>query len=250
MKVVVYTDGACSKNGKIGAEASWAFYYPENTSESESGRVVGEQTNQRGELMAIHNAVAKTVVISDPNDTEFTIYTDSMYSKNCLTNWVQGWINKNWMTSQGKAVCHRDLIEPTVKSLARFKSFNITYVAAHTGGSDEQSKNNDIVDRMATAVIAGEVKIVSSSTQHAIEGLPLMLMGPAVSDSTLIDWCRKNQDKLDMSALNAALISALTKTVKLRGFDLVKQRLHRSTMYKLISENHLIVNSSNIVKEE
>jgi ribonuclease HI len=30
MKIEVYTDGACSKNGKSGAKASWAFYFPDH----------------------------------------------------------------------------------------------------------------------------------------------------------------------------------------------------------------------------
>ena len=248
MKLVVFTDGACSKNGKIGAAASWAFYFPEMPSESDSGRVEGEQTNQRGELSGIYQAVLKSASISNPEETDLSIYTDSMYSKNCLTNWVQGWISKNWMTTQGKPVCHRDLIEPAVKLLARFMSFSINYVAAHTGGKDDLSKNNAIVDKMATSVLVpGDDKIVKSNTESPVEGLPLTLMGPAITETELIHWCRDNLDKLDQHTLNLALISTLTKTVKKQGFELVKQRLHSSSMYKLISTNHLI---TNIIKEQ
>jgi ribonuclease HI len=59
MKVEIYTDGACSKNGKKGAQASWAFYFPEHKSISNAQRIPeGQtQTNQRGELMAISEAV-------------------------------------------------------------------------------------------------------------------------------------------------------------------------------------------------
>jgi ribonuclease HI len=47
MKIEVYTDGACSKNGRDGACASWAFYFPEHHSLSNAERVSGDtQTNQ------------------------------------------------------------------------------------------------------------------------------------------------------------------------------------------------------------
>jgi hypothetical protein len=45
-------------------------------------------------------------------------------------------------------------------------------------------------------------------------------------------------------------MSALTKTAKKSGFNLEKQKLHRSNMYRLTSSNHLIAGEANIVKEE
>ena len=254
MKIEVYTDGACSKNGKKDAQASWAFYFPEHKSISNAARVPEDQTqtNQRGELMAISEGVKAAEIAFPVDDTDLKIYTDSMYSKNCLTTWLPSWVRNKWKTSQGGDVMHRDIIEDTANRLSRFKSFNVTYVKAHTGGSDEASRNNHIVDRMASKVInpEEEIKEVVSNGEEALDGCPLKLMGAPVSEKELVTWCLSNISKLDETFLNAALISAFSKTVKKKGFEVEKQRLHRNVMFRLKTESGLIKEEIKIVKEE
>lgn len=253
MKVVVFTDGGCENNGKKGARAAWAVWFPDHKDFSDAQVVPADQqqTNQRGELMAISQAI-KIIEKNFPYETDIQIMTDSDYSKNCLTKWLPSWISKNWKTSTNKDVCHRDLIEDTSTRLSKFNSFTIIHVDAHTGGSDYNSVNNAIVDRMATKVLnpETEVKVITTNTAVALEGLPLTLMGPPLPDSDIHKWCRENLNSLDQAALEAALISALSKTLKKKGFELVKQKLHRSTQYRLVSANHLIAEGTTIVKEE
>jgi len=252
MKVEIYTDGACSKNGKEGAQAAWAFYLPQHKSVSSSGRVPLDetQTNQRGELMAISEAI-KAVEIAFPSlETELKIYTDSKYSKDCLTTWITAWVRNNWRTSQGGDVMHRDLIEDTSNRLSKFKSFNITYVKAHTGGTDEQSRNNHIVDRMAVEVLNPTEEKVVSSSEEVFEGCPLKLMGPPVEEVQLINWCFENMEKLDTLELRKALVSVLSKTLKKKGYEVEKQRLHRSNLYRLKTESGLIKTDVTVTKEE
>jgi ribonuclease HI len=254
MKVEVYTDGACSHNGKKDAKASWAFYFPEHKSISKAERVPegDTQTNQRGELMAISEAVKAAEIAFPLLETDLKIYTDSMYSKNCLTNWLPAWLSKNWKTSQGGDVIHRDIIEDTSNRLSRFKSFNITYVKAHTGGSDEASRNNHIVDRMASKIITpeDEVKQIVSNGEEALEGCPLKLMGAPVGERELLNWCMSNLKQLDEDELNKAVMSAFTKTIKKKGFGVEKQRLHRSVLYRLKTDNGLIKETVTVTKEE
>jgi len=253
MKVVVFTDGGCENNGKKGARAAWAVWFPDHKDFSDAQIVPADQqqTNQRGELMAISQAI-KIIEKNFPYETDIQIMTDSDYSKNCLTKWLPSWISKNWKTSTNKDVCHRDLIEDTSTRLSKFNSFTIIHVDAHTGGSDYNSVNNAIVDKMATKVLnpEAEVKVITTNTAVALEGLPLTLMGPPLPDSDIHKWCRDNLDKMDKSAVDAALVSALSKTLKKKGFELVKQKLHRSTQYRLVSANHLIAEGTTIVKEE
>jgi len=253
MKVVVFTDGACTNNGKKGAQASWACWFPDHPNISKAERVpeTEPQTNQRGELMAIAKAV-EIIKSNFPFDTEIQIYSDSKYSIDCLTTWLPGWVAKNWKTSQNADVKHRDIIEATSNLLSKFDGFTFTHVKAHTGNDDYQSKNNHIVDRMAVEVIEPESKEIklTSNTETAIEGLPISLMGPPVSDRVLVQWCRENLIKLDQTDLNNALLSTLTKTLKKKGFDLSKQRLHKTNLYRLTPLNHLIAETEVITKEE
>lgn len=53
-EVEIWTDGACSNNGKESAKASWAFVSGEH---EEAGMVEGKQTNNRGEAFAIYHAL-------------------------------------------------------------------------------------------------------------------------------------------------------------------------------------------------
>jgi ribonuclease HI len=254
MKVEVYTDGACSKNGKVDAKGSYAFYFPEHKSLSNACRIPDDQpqTNQRGELMAISEAVKVAEKSFPLLETDLKIYTDSMYSKNCLTTWLPAWIRNDWKSSQGKCVQHRDIIEDTSNRLVRFKSFSIQYVKAHTGGEDEQSKCNHIVDRMAVGVLCPEEvhKEIKSNKDDPFETCPLKLMGPPVSEKELVDWCLSNLQKLDQSALSTALCSAFSKTVKQKGFEVTKQRLHRSNLYRLKTDTGLIKEGIVVTKEE
>lgn len=145
--VVVYTDGACSKNGSKHAQASWAVWIPSKPDWSASGRVDGDvQTNNRGELTAILESfkALRANLGTGCNQLDVTIFTDSEYSKNCITKWVPGWIRKGWVTSSGTAVLNRDLIEAILAIQLQFNSITYEYVRAHTGGSDEHSAHNEI----------------------------------------------------------------------------------------------------------
>jgi len=99
-------------------------------------------------------------------------------------------------------------------------------------------------------VIHPEVKEVVSNGEEAIDGCPLKLMGPPVGERDLVRWCILNLSKLDESELDKALISAFTKTVKKKGFGVEKQRLHRSSVYRLKTDNGLIKEGITITKEE
>lgn len=247
MKIVVYTDGGCSSNGRKSARASYAYYFPEHPELSSADRVPDDQpqTNNRGELLAILRAVEKAGTSFPAEETDLFVYTDSDYSKNCLTKWIPGWIKKGWKTAAGEPVKNRDLIEQISDKLIVFQSYSINWVKAHTGGSDDHSKNNDIADRMAVEVLEGKKIDIKSLPIKKIEGCPLQLIGPPVSEKELISWCLKNMDKIDERALHLALISAYGKTCKQNGTEIVKQKLHTTTQYRLVPSSHIITNTDN-----
>ena len=238
MKVDVYTDGACTHNGQKDARASYAYYFPLHKQHSGASRVPDDQpqTNNRGELLAILEAVKKAEAVFPASEIDLHIYTDSQYSKNCLTIWYPSWVAKGWKTAVGGPVLNRDLIENIVNRFLSFHSHTITYVRAHTGGGDELSQNNHIVDRMAVEVLDPPKKVEERAKK--VEG-PLQLMGPPISENELVSWVRANMDTLDATALKNALLSAYTKTMKKNGYDVVKQRLHRTYSYRLTAGTHL-----------
>lgn len=231
----VFTDGACSSNGRPGAKGGYAVWFPEHKSMSMSQKLPADQpqTNQRAEMAAIHQA---TLILEENgfHDEDVVVYTDSDYSINCLTKWIPGWVSRGWKTAAGGDVLHRDLIEDTSKRLAKFKSYRFVHVRSHTGGEDDLSRNNDIVDRMARGTIDPSVSVAPTLAAEDIlfEGCPLRLMGSPVSQSALVAWMRANLDKLDKDVVDKHLMKAITELCKTRDVTLTKQTIQKTPMIR------------------
>ena len=84
--IKIYTDGACTNNGKDNATASWAFVVVENHEKilENSGLVKGKQSNNTGELTAIYEAIYYAI---ENNYEHVLIYSDSRYCIDSLTIW-------------------------------------------------------------------------------------------------------------------------------------------------------------------
>jgi ribonuclease HI len=247
----VFTDGACSHNGKPDAKAGYAVWFPDHPEWSFAKRVPDSQsqTNQRGELSAIHAAVL-TLEEKGYIDEDIVIYTDSDYSINCLTKWLPGWKSRGWRTSEGKDVLHRDLIEETSTKLSKFKSYRFHHVRAHTGGGDDLSKNNDVVDRMARGSIDTSVQVqVPTVTDEVFAGCPLRLLGPPVSQDTVVQWLRGHLDVLDKDILNKHLMKAFTEMCKTRDISLTKQTIQKTPMLRA-EKGHLQIDRVIVEKLE
>ena len=231
----VFTDGSCSNNGKPGAKAGFAVWYPDHAAMSFSGRVPDgqSQTNQRAELMAIQRSV-QCLDERGHHDADIVVYTDSDYSINCLTKWVTGWVSRGWKTSAGGDVLHKDLIQDVTGRLSKFKSHRFVHVRAHTGKEDELSKNNDVVDKMARATI--EDAPLHTAPPPAVDvlfdGCPLQLMGSPVSQSSLLTWVRANLDSFDKSIVDKHLYKAFTEICKERDVNLTKQTIQKTPMIR------------------
>ena len=247
----VFTDGACSSNGRPGAKAGFAAWFPEHPAFSSSGRVPAgqSQTNQRAELSAIHLAV---IILEEKGycDEDIVLYTDSDYSINCLTKWIPGWVSRGWKTSAGKDVLHRDLIEEVSKRLSKFKSYRFHHVKAHTGGEDDLSKNNDVVDRMARKTIDDTVEVETPAvTDEVVPGCPLRLMGPPTSQAILCAWLRENVNTLDRAIVEKHLFKAFAEICKAKDVTLTKQTLQRTPMVRA-EHSHLQISGIHVEKVE
>ena len=93
----IYTDGACRGNPGPGG---WGFSVWVDGKEVRSafGCGIGNQTNNKMELMAVIEAL-KTVCTDDVE-----IITDSKYVIKGITEWMPGWIRKNWKDIKNKAL--------------------------------------------------------------------------------------------------------------------------------------------------
>ena len=237
--IKLFTDGACKANGKRGAQASYAGFFPDNKEWSFAYKIPDNepQTNNRGELKAIHEGVKIAIErCGAPAEFVLDIYTDSTYARDCLTAWLTKWVANDWKTASGTDVNHRDLIEETTRLLPRFKGYSVSHVKAHTGKKDELSRCNDVVDKMAVDVLVPREEIVQQSTdEDVLPGLPLRIMGGPLEERVIIEWCKKNLEHLDSSALKSALFTAFKKTIQKNGHDVDIQVINKTKVVRLIS---------------
>jgi ribonuclease HI len=154
-KVRIYTDGSCINNGKSNAIGGFAVYFPGGEFKNIAEKYTRHPTNQRCELTAIYRAIQETQQHIMAGG-KIEIYTDSEYSMKCLTNYCRKWCVNGWVKADKKPIENRDIIEPLWGFYSRYyKNIGLTHVRAHTGASDEHSRNNDIVDGMARQATFG-----------------------------------------------------------------------------------------------
>jgi ribonuclease HI len=147
----VYTDGACSNNGRSNASAGIGIFFGINDSRNLSQKIEGKQTNNTAELMAIiqtyHiierdiNAGKKIGIVSD---SEYAIKCVSSYGEKCdLTGWK-------------KEIPNKELVK-TVYELYKDKSnIRFIHIRAHTDNTDVHSIGNDNADKLANQAIGLE----------------------------------------------------------------------------------------------
>tara|TARA_B100000131_G_C17548798_1_gene381725 strand:- start:41 stop:463 length:423 start_codon:yes stop_codon:yes gene_type:complete len=137
MKYKIYTDGACSGNpGKGG----WAAIILDKKNQLNISGGESKTTNNRMELMAAIMALKKI-----KNRSEITIYTDSRYVKDGITNWINKWKLNNWKNSNKKPVKNKDLWIKLDNSCFKHK-ITWKWVKAHAG-----NKYNNLADELAVS---------------------------------------------------------------------------------------------------
>ena len=144
MKLKIYTDGACSGNpGKGG----WAAIILDDSNQSSISGSESNTTNNRMELIAPIMALKKI-----KKETEITIFTDSKYVKDGITDWIINWKKNNWQTAQKKPVKNKDLWIDLEK-LTENHSITWKWVKGHSGHFE-----NERADALANEAILDNYK--------------------------------------------------------------------------------------------
>ena len=93
-QVQVHTDGACLGNPGPGGWAALLRYGPR---ERELAGGEPATTNNRMELMA---AIVALETLTE--GCEVVLHTDSQYVRQGITQWLPGWIRRDWRGSAGQ----------------------------------------------------------------------------------------------------------------------------------------------------
>ena len=140
MKYIIYTDGACSGNPGPGG---WgAVIFDEKKKQQNISGKIKDTTNNRMELMAPIMALKKIKSKSD-----IVIFTDSIYVKNGITEWIKKWEKNGWKSSNKKAVKNKDLWIK-LNDLCKKNKVLWKWVKGHSN-----NKYNNLADELATEAI-------------------------------------------------------------------------------------------------
>ena len=132
--VEIFCDGACSGNpGKGG----WAALIRRGKNEMVISGSAADTTNNQMELTAVISALE----MLNPSET-VTVFSDSKYVVDGITNWLPGWKKNNWITATKTRVKNKELWEKLDLLASKYHA-KFNWVKGHS--TDEI----DLVDQYA-----------------------------------------------------------------------------------------------------
>ncbi|NGY03676.1 ribonuclease HI [Solimonas terrae] len=150
--ITVYTDGACKGNPGPGGWGAVLQYGGTRRTLKGGERAT---TNNRMELTAAIealNALKQTC--------EVTLFTDSVYVVQGLTQWLPNWKARGWKTADRKPVKNQDLWQ-ALDAAAQRHRIDWRWVKGHNGdpGNEEADRlaNEGVLMALSTAVSSGEL---------------------------------------------------------------------------------------------
>jgi ribonuclease HI len=143
----VYTDGACSNNGKKNATAGIGIYFGHDDPRNVSQRIEGKQTNNTAELGAILHLY--TILEQDIlSGKKIGIVTDSIYAIRCATTYGKKCSDKAWKID----IPNKEMVKKAYE-LYSVTNVEFIHVMGHTKNTDVHSLGNKEADRLATQSI-------------------------------------------------------------------------------------------------
>ena len=144
----VYTDGACSNNGKYNARSAIGIFFGIDDNRNISKKIEGKQTNNTAELIAIIETYY--IIVNDAlNGKKITIVTDSEYAIKCVSSYGLKCYNKGWHDD----IPNKELVK-TIYELYKDKpNIRFLHIKAHTNNTDIHSFGNDNADKLAVLAI-------------------------------------------------------------------------------------------------
>jgi len=140
MKYTIYTDGACSGNPGPGG---WGAVIFDNDNKQKN--ISGSEENTTNNRMELSAAI---MALEEVNmNSEITIFTDSTYVKNGITEWVLKWKENGWKNSNKEPVKNKDLWEK-LDNLCEQNTINWKWIKGHAS-----NKYNNLADELATKAI-------------------------------------------------------------------------------------------------
>ncbi|MDM4770122.1 ribonuclease HI [Solimonas sp. SE-A11] len=134
-QIVIHTDGACRGNPGPGG---WGALLEYNGTRKDLKGGEALTTNNRMELMA---AISALEALRETCSVQ--LYTDSVYVRSGLLEWLPGWKKRGWKTADKKPVKNQDLWQRLDAAASRHQ-VEWHWVKGHAG-----HPGNEAADRLA-----------------------------------------------------------------------------------------------------
>jgi ribonuclease HI len=128
-KVKVYTDGACKGNPGPGG------YGCIIVRKGKTLELKGGEKATTNNIMEMTAAIVALQQLEKPSEVELT--TDSQYLVKGMTEWVDGWIRKNWVNASKQPVKNKDLWQELLQLSERHK-IKWIWVRGHNGHPENE----------------------------------------------------------------------------------------------------------------
>ena len=144
----VYTDGACSNNGKSNAVAGIGIFFGIDDIRNISKKIEGKQTNNTAELTAIYETYF--IIENDiVNGKKITIVSDSEYAIKCVSSYGEKCFKKSWDLD----IPNKELVKNAYEIYKDKPNIKFIHIKAHTNNTDTHSLGNDNADKLANIAI-------------------------------------------------------------------------------------------------
>jgi ribonuclease HI len=149
----VYTDGACSNNGKINALAGIGIFFGVDDVRNISRKIDGKQTNNAAELSAIIQTYS--IIENDiRSGKKIAIVSDSEYAIKCCSTYGEKCYRKKWAAD----IPNKELVKMAYELYGNIQhSVQFIHIRAHTDNTDIHSIGNDHADKLANEAIGLDI---------------------------------------------------------------------------------------------
>ena len=128
-KVEIFTDGACKGNPGPGG---WGCILIQDGTTRE---LKGYHPNTTNNIMELTAAIMALNELTEPFEVELS--TDSQYMVKGITEWMPGWLRKNWVNSQKKPVKNKELWQELLRLDERHR-IDWIWVRGHAGHTQNE----------------------------------------------------------------------------------------------------------------
>jgi len=149
--IVVYTDGSCHTQLKIGGWAALIFYNNEKIVLQGSDK---NTTHNRMELLAVINSI-KYIIKELSDFKNINIYTDSQYVERIPLR-IKKFVSKDFKTKSGKEIQNIDLVKELIQ-LIDTTQIDFIKVKAHQKSTSLPNFNRE-VDMLSRKIVRNKLK--------------------------------------------------------------------------------------------